>query len=330
MGVKARSDGREGMALLTVLLLVVVMSVIAVAVLDDVRFAVRRATNVEVQTQAQWYATGAEVLARQQVGRLLAASPARTPLDPQWNGQPVTFPIDGGMISAVISDGQACFNLNSLVEGFGEDLLPRPLGAAQFLALGRAVGVPDSRMQAAADAVTDWLDADTTPLPLGAEDSSYAGLATPYRTGGVMLAEVSELRAIKGVDAELYRRLRPHLCALPTSRLSPININTLTPEQAPLLVMLTGNGLDNQAARRLIAQRPARGWPDVASFWAQPALAGLDLPPEVKDQPTVLTRYFDLRIDVDYAGGRAVRTALLYAPPDGPVRTVIQRWTLDE
>ena len=57
-------------------------------------------------------------------------------------------------------------------------------------------------MRAIADALTDWLDADTTALPLGAEDGAYAGLAQPYRTGGVMLAEVSELRAVKGVDAD--------------------------------------------------------------------------------------------------------------------------------
>jgi len=325
-----RSDGREGMALLTVLLLVAVMSVVAVAVLDDVRFSVRRATNADTQTQAQWYASGAEALARRQIGRLLAAAPVRTPLEPAWNGRRLTFPIDGGAISAVLTDGQACFNLNSLVEGFGEDLLARPLGAAQFLALGRAVGAPESRMRAVTDALTDWLDADSAPLPLGAEDGTYAGLASPYRTGGVMLAEVSELRAIKGVDADLYRRLRPFACALPTSRLSPLNVNTLTPDQAPLLAMLTDNALDVRAARRLIAERPAGGWPDVAAFWAQPALAGLQIPEEVRDQPTVLTRYFNLRIDVDYAGGRAVRTALLHAPQDGAVRTVIQRWTPDE
>lgn len=323
-------DGREGMALLTVLLLVAVMSVVAVAVLDDVRFAVRRATNVDTRTQAQWYASGAEILARRQVGRLMAASPARTPLEPDWNGRRLTFPVEGGTVSAVVSDGQACFNLNSLVEGVGEDLIGRPLGAAQFIALGRAVGAPDSRMRAAADALTDWLDADSTPLPLGAEDGRYAGQATPYRTGGVLLAEVGELRAVKGVDADLYRRLRPHVCALPTSRLSPLNVNTLTPEQAPLLVMLSGGALGADAARTAIARRPAGGWADIAAFWAEPALAGLAVPAEAREQPTVLTRYFNLRIDVDYAGGRAVRTALLHAPPDGPVRTVIQRWTPDE
>ena len=140
------ADNREGMALLTVLLLVAVMSVVAIAVLDDVRFSVRRATNAETQAQAQWYASGAEALARGQVARLTAANLARTPLEPQWNGRRLGFPIEGGLISAVVTDGQACFNLNSLVEGYGEDLMARPLGTAQFLALGRAVGAPDSRL----------------------------------------------------------------------------------------------------------------------------------------------------------------------------------------
>ncbi len=324
------ANNREGMALLTVLLLVAVMSVVAVAVLDDVRFSVRRATNAETQAQAQWYASGAEALARRQVAGLLTLGPVRTPLEPEWNGRRLSFPIEAGTISAVVTDGQACFNLNSLVEGFGEDLLARPLGTAQFLALGRAVGAPESRMRAVADALTDWLDADGASRPLGAEDGAYAGLATPYRTGGVMLAEVSELRAVKGVDADLYRRLRPYVCALPTSQLSPLNVNTLTPEQAPLLMMLSNNALGPDSARAVIARRPRAGWADAGAFWAEPAMAAVTVPEEVRNQVTVLTRYFNLRVEVDYGGGRAVRTALLHAQPGGAVRTVIQRWTPEE
>lgn len=330
MPLDRRSGRREGMALLTVLLMVAVMSVIAVTVLDDVRFSVRRATNAETQAQAQWYASGAQSLAGRQIARLIAAGPSQTPLEPQWNGRVVGFPIDGGEIRAVVTDGQACFNLNSVVAGVGEDLTARPLGAAQFVALGRAIGAPDSRMRAVADALTDWLDADSSPQPMGAEDGAYAGLTTPYRTGGVLLAEVSELRAIKGVDAALYRRLRPWVCALPTSRLSPLNVNTLTPEQGPLLVMLTDGALGPEAARNLISRRARQGWPDPEAFWSQPALASVDIPAEARDQITVLTRYFNLRVDVDYGGGRAVRTALLHASPDGQVRTIIQRWTPEE
>lgn len=321
---------REGMALLTVLLLVAVMSVVAVAILDDVRFSVRRTTNVETQSQAQWYAAGAEALAHARIRRLLAAGPTRTPLEPDWNGRALSFPIDGGTLTATVTDAQACFNLNSLVLGFGEDLTARPAGAMQFRALGRALGAPESRMRAITDALTDWLDADAAPLPLGAEDGAYAGLATPYRTGGVMLAEVSELRAVKGVDAETYRRLRPWVCALPTSQLSPLNVNTLAPEQAPLLTMLTDGALAPDRARAVIAARPRDGWADTRAFWAQPALAPLALPQETRDQVTVLTRYFDLRVDVELGGSHAVRTALLEARPDGRVRTVIQRWTPEE
>ncbi|HEX8661269.1 MAG TPA: type II secretion system minor pseudopilin GspK, partial [Brevundimonas sp.] len=296
----------------------------------DVRFSVRRATNLETQSQAQWYAAGAETFARGLIDRLLTAGPARTPLEPAWNGRTLSFPIDGGSITAAVTDGQACFNLNSLVFGFGEDLTARPLGAAQFRALGRAVGAPDSRMQAIANALTDWLDADAAALPLGAEDGAYAGLANPYRTGGVMLAEVSELRAVKGVDAETYRRLRPYVCALPTTRLSPLNVNTLTPEQAPLLTMLTGGALGPERARAVIAARPRDGWPDAAAFWAHPSLAAVQVPQEAREQITVLTRFFDLRVDVELGGSHAVRTALLEAGADGRVRTVIQRWTPEE
>lgn len=323
-----RPQNREGMALLTVLLLVAVMAAVAAAVLDDVRFSVRRTTNTERQAQAQWYADGAERLARRQIARLAARDPSRTPLQPAWNGRRFDFPVEGGVIGATIRDGQACFNLNSVVQGAGEDLTVRPEGVAQFLALGRAVGAPESRMRAAADALVDWLDADGETRPLGAEDGAYAGLADPYRTAGMMLVEVSELRAVKGVDADLYQRLRPWVCALPTTRSAPLNINTLAPEQAPLLVMLADGALGADEARRLIERRPAGGWRDVAAFRADPGAAAL--PAAADEQLTVVTRFFDLRIDVDHGGLRAVRTALLHAPADGPVRTVIQRWTPDE
>lgn len=122
---------REGMALLTVLLLVAVMAAVAVVLLDDVRFSVRRTTNADVQAQAQWYAAGAESLARRQIADLIKADPLRTPLEPRWNGRLLNFPIEEGAIRAVVTDGQACFNLNSLVYGQREDLFARPEGAAQ-------------------------------------------------------------------------------------------------------------------------------------------------------------------------------------------------------
>ncbi|GLS02631.1 type II secretion system protein K [Brevundimonas denitrificans] len=320
---------REGMALLAVLLLVAVMAVVAVAVLDDVRFSVRRTTNAETGAQAQWYADGAETLARQRIARLTALDPNRTSTTPAWNGRAVTLPIDGGTLTATVRDGQACFNLNSVVTWTGDRLAARPVGEAQLMALGRAVGVDPLRMRTITDSLIDWIDTDTTARPLGAEDSVYAALAEPYRTGGVLLAEVSEMRTVRGVDKDAYDRLRPHLCALPTDR-SPINVNTLAQADAPLLVMLTGGSLSLPAARTVIAARPAGGWPDPAGFWSQPALTSLQLDLAARDQVTVRTDYFAVRIDVDHGGVRAVRTALIESRPGGEARTVIRRWTLED
>ena len=128
------------MALLVVLIMVAVLAVIAVAVLDDVRFSIRRAVNVETGAQAQWYAIGAERVALRAVRRLHEAGPIRTPLDPEWNGKAFSYPIEQGEIRAQVRDGQACFNLNSVVEGGTDAWVARPEGIAQFMALARALG----------------------------------------------------------------------------------------------------------------------------------------------------------------------------------------------
>ncbi|ASD25884.1 general secretion pathway protein GspK [Brevundimonas diminuta] len=324
---RPRARDRRGMALLTVLLLVAVMAALCVVLLDDVRFSVRRTTNAESQAQAQAFAAGAEALARRRLSDLVRADPARTPLQPQWNGRVFALPLEEGEGRAVIRDGQSCFNLNSLVLGQGEDLIARPEGAAQFIALGEALGLPRGRMSAVAAALTDWMDGDDEVAAQGAEDAAYASRSTPYRTGGVMLAEVSELRAVAGVDDELYRRLRPHLCALPEARLLLLNVNTLEPQDAVLLVAISRGVVGLNAAKAAIAARPATGWSSPDAFWAQPALSGVVVDEEAKGQITLATRYFDLRVEIEHGDARAVRTALIHVAPDGVARTVIRRWT---
>ncbi|HRL06367.1 MAG TPA: type II secretion system minor pseudopilin GspK, partial [Brevundimonas diminuta] len=203
-------------------------------------------------------------------------------------------------------------------------------GAAQFIALGEALGLPRGRMAAVAAALTDWMDGDDEVSAQGAEDAAYASRPTPYRTGGVMLAEVSELRAVAGVDDELYRRLRPYLCALPEARLSPLNVNTLEPQDAVLLVAISRGVVGLNAAKAAIAARPATGWSSPDAFWAQPALSGVVVDEEAKGQITLATRYFDLRVEIEHGDARAVRTALIHVAPDGAARTVIRRWTPEE
>ncbi len=323
-----RADER-GVALLTVLLLVAVMSVIAVGVLDDIRFGVRRAANARGVGQARWYALGAEELARVRIAALVRATPGRTTLQGDWNGRPFAFPVEHGMINARLRDATGCFNLNSVVEAQGERLVRRELGVRQFAALAAGLGIPEGTGQALAANLVDWIDTDDIPSG-GAEDGDYARLPTPYRTGGALLAEASELRAVRGFAPEVYARLRPWVCALPTADLSPVNVNTLSPDRAPLITALTLGAAPRAVVSRLLSGRPAAGWTSLDAFWSDPALADRPPPEPVRQQLSLRTRFFTLDAEAAFADSSATLNTLLGVDEGGGVTLAARRWTRDE
>jgi general secretion pathway protein K len=319
----------EGAALLTVLLLVAVMSALAVGVLDDIRFGLRRTANAETVGQAQWYALGAETLARTRLTLLAGRDPLRTPAG-DWNGRWLLYPIDNGVIRARIADAGACFNLNSVVQGASEQWGRRELGLAQFIALLRALDIAPRDAERLAETLADWIDSDGNRTTLGGEDDAYINAAPPYRTAGTLLSEVSELRAVRGFAPEIYARIRPFVCALPTADLSPINVNLLDAGNAVLLTMLMDGRLDPKAAAELIQSRPDGGWQTVEEFWSNPVLTE-HLPPDAAlDQVSLRTRFFSLQAEVDYAGSEVVMTSLFEHQAAGPIRLVARRWMLEE
>lgn len=316
----------RGVALLTVLLLVAVLATLASVVLDDIRFGVRRASNAQAVGQARWYALGAETLAATQIGQLARASD-RITLEGGWADRPFSFPVENGLIQGRLADGGACFNLNSVAQGTGDVLGRRDAGVAQFNALLTALGFAPREAEMLGAALTDWIDSDGVRESGGAEDEAYLAGSPAYRTGGTLLAEVSELRAIRGFTPPVYGRLRPHVCALPTSDLSPINVNTLTSEHAVLITMLTDGGVAPELARRVIAARPSGGW-SVEGFWALPAL--IDHIPADPGQVKATSRFFTLQTEVTYLDAEVVASGLFEVDPSGQVRLAARRWTYDE
>lgn len=320
----------EGAALLTVLVVVAIVGAIAAAALDRLRLSTSLASNFAAIEQARGIATGVEGLLLLTIDDLTARSPERTTLTGGWNGASRTIPVAGGVVEATVRDGGNCFNLNSLVEGrSGSPLAARPAGIAQFAGLMTLLGVPEGEAQRIAAAAADWADADEMPLPGGAEDEAYLALARPYRTANTLFAEASELRAVAGVGAETYARIRPWICALPVAELSPINVNTLTPDQAPLVAMLAPRQMPIETARRVIAGRPAAGWANMIEFWRTEALSEMDVPLDVRFQPQVRTQWFALEIGARVRGGELVETALVDARFQ-PSRLAVRRFGADE
>jgi len=318
----------EGAALLTVLLLVAVMAALSALALERLRLATHLAANGVALDQARAFAVGGEAVILSRIGDFAGPSISRTTLAGNWNGRGFTIPIPGGLAVARVRDGGNCFNLNSVAEGLAiNQLTTRPAGVAQFVALQEAVGIDRVAATRVAAALADWIDGDDQPNPGGAEDSDYARAARPYRTANTLIAEPSELRAVASVTPELYATLRPWLCALPGTELSPINVNTLLPDQAPLLVMLMAGQLDVARAREALVRRPAEGWGNSSDFWR--AQQPLVPPADAVTQLQVKTRWFALRLDVELAGAQVTETAMIdggLAPP----RVVLRRWGDDE
>ena len=305
--------GETGAALLTVLLLVAVMAVIAATSLERLKLDTQLGIDAAATDQARAFAQAGETIARFRIGDLIQHDANRTTLDGDWAGHPTNFPVDGGLATARLDDGGNCFNLNSLVDRASEGtLVARPLGMVQFARLMTALDVPGRDALAISAAAADWIDSDDRPLPGGAEDAAYASTGQVGRTANTMMADVSELRAVAGVTPALYARLRPFICALPVSDASLINVNTLSPDQAPLLMMLLA-GLDPSRARAAIALRPEHGFDSLAAFWNLPPMAMIGASDEGHQQVRATTRWFDLTLIVELQAAEFEEHALIDA-----------------
>ena len=327
---RVRPDER-GAALLTVLLLVAIVGALAAVALEKMRLSTALAANSAALDQARAYGVGIESLLAARVDDLIAANPERTTLAGGWNGETRRIPLPGGGVAeAALRDGGNCFNLNSVADGdVRTRLTPRAAGIAQFAALLRLLDVPERDAQHIAEATGDWVDSDLDPNRAGAEDAAYARAEMPYRTGNTLIADVSELRAVAGMNAEIYARVRPWLCALPSTELSPINVNTLAPSQAPLLAMIAPQQVSVDAARNVLAGRPAAGWTSLTDFYRAPALARLVLPLDVQLQPQLRTRWYALDLRIGLRGAELAERALIDARI-APARVVARRWGSDE
>ncbi|MFD1611581.1 type II secretion system minor pseudopilin GspK [Sphingomonas tabacisoli] len=316
--------GERGAALLTVLMLVSVMAVLSASALERLRLSTRVAANAGAIDQARAFALAAEQIAANRINALVEADPVRTPTG--WAGRETALPLPGGIASAVVQDGGNCFNLNSVVGGQAAGpLMARPVGIAQFVALMQILGIGEGEARHVAVSLSDWIDSDNLMQPEGAEDAAYAGRETPYRTPNTLIADPSELRAVAGVTPEIYRKIRPWVCALPVTELSPINVNTLTPEQAPLISMLAPTIVSPARARALLAARPVAGWEGAYQFWQNFSAQGQVVPAEAQAQVGVRTRWFALKLKVRLGDSDVDETALIDATVP-PARLVRRSW----
>ncbi|MCH8537048.1 MAG: type II secretion system minor pseudopilin GspK [Alkalimonas sp.] len=319
---------QQGVALVMVLMIVAIVVVIAVNMSGRLQLTLQRQQNLQQQQQAFWYAMGTEAFARQVLRRSLQGQET-THLGQDWALQGAVLPVPDGTVSGVITDLQACFNLNALYQA------PEPSGqvstettpAQQSFQRLLELAVTDLSMPAEylMARIADWLDEDTMLRTAGsAADDDYAALMYPYYPGNTLMATKTELRTILDVTPDDYKLLQPYICVIPDEPSLKLNVNTLTEETAILLSALIDE-LDPMAAMDLVANRPENGFQSVEEFWGSGALAGIEVAEAIKELVTVNSSYFQLTARVGYQESGMTMESVLRVQQDQGVTVMSRR-----
>lgn len=307
----------RGVALITVLLVVAIVTVVSAAMVARQQLSIRASSNQLQARQAWHYALGGEALAQAMLARDLrtgetgetGANGEAAALDhllEPWAQPLPAFEIDQGEILVRIEDLAGRFNLNDLLR----DQQPNPAAVEQFrrLLLRLQISAPY------AERLVDWLDPDQQPSgEYGAEDNAYLALDPPYRNAGRRLHDLSELRLLLDMRDEDFQRLAPYVVALPPN--VPLNVNTAS---AMVLSSLSDN-VSLGAAESLVELRRVAPFRNSAAFLAQPAMAGTTL------QGTALavgSQFFQATSEVRLGDRRLALVSLLQREQDGSVRVL--------
>lgn len=216
-----------GVALVSVLWLLVLLSMLVLNLSTGTRTELRLAGNLRQAASARHVADaginwGAWSLMQANTAGWLA------------DGSSKTLELDGISVEVALFDEQGKIDLNEA-------------DAALLQGLFESVGLDMKVAEALAAAVIDWRDEDLVRTPLGAEEEEYeaAGLVGP---GNSPFEEVAELRRVLGMTEELYRQVRPAL----TIDSNKAEINPLV---APREVLLALPGVEPGSLDRFIEDR---------------------------------------------------------------------------
>jgi len=206
---RSSSNRQKGLALLMAMLIVVITSAIAVSILHEEKFAIRKSSHIQLNDRAALYAIGLEDWARIYLKEDRKDSSIDS-LDEYWAGGIPGLPIEGGYLTGYVEDEQARFNLNSL--------LVSEIALTRFKRLCDNLEIDDSFIPA----LMDWIDQDfDIRFPDGMEEN-YEN----YRVANREMVDISELLLVQNVTPEVYEKLLPHVTALPGT--STLNVNTMS------------------------------------------------------------------------------------------------------
>ncbi len=216
--------GNRGVALVSVLWGVVLLSLLATAFASSTRTGTNLARNLVANAEA-------EALADAGVSRAVLG--LQRPFDEGG------IRVDGTVYAWRFADGEIRFQAQD--EGGKIDL--NFASATLLRDLFVAVGVEPQESEALADAIIDFRDSDDRRRPHGAEDWDYRSADLPVGPKNAPFELVEEVQGVMGMTGPLYRQVAPLLTVY--SQQAEPNIDVAPPEIRAILATWGGRGDDD-------------------------------------------------------------------------------------
>lgn len=209
---------QRGLALITVMLVVAVVASISVFLGLGQQIWLRQSGNIYDRSQAESVRRGAVNFATVVLEKD-ANDNQVDHLQEIWASQLPPFEVEHGAVAISVEDAQGRFNLNNLIN--------KGVPSTHDIGVYRRLLAYHQIDTGLVESLLDWMDADQTVRPGGAEDNEYLSRRVPYLTSNQAIVDLEELRFIKGYTPEIISNLRKVVVVLPAHR--PINVNTAAP-----------------------------------------------------------------------------------------------------
>ena len=214
----------RGVALLSMLLVLALVSVITYRMVFENSQEIRLAVTLRDQAQSSEYASFGLDLAMSWLYKDWQSDRQENKIVDHkgegWAQADISVELETGALKINIADLMGRFNLNNLLGADGA------VDEQQFALFQRLLSSLDLETELAI-AIVDWIDPDISSRSYKTEDLGYLQSDIPYRAANRILSHTSELRLIRNIDHASFELLLPHITVLPEQG-TPININTVS------------------------------------------------------------------------------------------------------
>ncbi|HCN18362.1 MAG TPA: general secretion pathway protein GspK [Psychrobacter sp.] len=259
------AHSQRGVALLTILLLVVSITVVAGAMLASQKIAIRRSGLLLDQNQLLQ-----DIHAGQQLAlTVIRADDKLNDTDSEQDiwAQPIPpYTLGTHSISVELRDEASRFNINNLYQNGAVDTAALALFQRLLIQLNLE---PDIAI-----AVLDYQDTDSDVYQDGGNESTVYSQQSSATVNNTLpnqpFVSVDQLQAVRGVSTDVLATLRPYITAVPY--FVPVNINTASPVLLAALV----DGGNSAQMQGLADMRTQRVLESIDAVWQLPNLSGLN------------------------------------------------------